>query len=134
MSERIGYRGYIASRAVNGSVTPQRVQNLVVRDYARNKNVEFKLSATEYIMPNCYMILEDVLNELPQLEGIIMYSLFMLPEDKKRRRTILERIVDEGCVFHAALENLSVQSKQDILHIEDILDVNAILPQTQTNW
>lgn len=133
MSERIGYRGYIASRDVNGNTVPQRVQNLVVRDYARNKNLAFKLSAAEYIMNNCHMILEDVLGELPKLEGVIMYSLFMLPNDKKRRRATLERIVDQGCVLHAALENLSVRTHDDIARIEDILDVNVLMSQMEKN-
>jgi sporadic carbohydrate cluster protein (TIGR04323 family) len=133
MIEKQGYRGYIASRAVNGSSVPQRVQNLVVRDYAQNKNVDFKLSAVEYIMPGCFMILEDVLNELPTLEGVIMYSLFMMPDDKKRRRDIFDRILREGCVFHAALENLSICKLEDIPRIEDILDVNAILSPAGMN-
>jgi len=133
MSERNGYRGYIASRAVSGNTIPQRVQNMVVREFANAKGIEFKLSAVEYIMPECYMILEDVLNELPKLEGVIMYSLFMLPDDKKRRRVIFDHILDQGCVFHAALENLSIHTANDISRIEDILDVNAILPHTRKN-
>lgn len=133
MSERQGYRGYIASREVNGNTVPQRVQNLVVRDYARNKGIEFKLSAVEYIMPGCYMILEDVLNELPKLEGIIMFSLFMLPGGKERRRAIFDRVLVQGCVLHAALENLSIRTHDDIARIEDILDVNALLSQTNQN-
>lgn len=134
MSERLGYRGYIASRAVNGNSIPQRVQNLVVREYAQNKNIEYKLSAVEYIMPNCYMVLEGVLGELPKIEGIIMYSLFMLPKDKKHRSSILRRIMDQGCILHAALENFSIKTPQDIDRIDDILDVSAILLQTENDW
>ena len=59
MSNRFGYRGYIASRPVRGLAQPQHVQNLVVRDYASRAKLPYLLSATEYAMPGCYMVLES---------------------------------------------------------------------------
>ena len=59
----LGYRGYIASRPVRGTSTPQHVQNLVIRDYAARSGLDFKLSATEYAMDGCYLMLEAVLDE-----------------------------------------------------------------------
>ena len=38
MPERSGHRGYIGARPLNGSRTPQHVQNIVIRDYAKRKN------------------------------------------------------------------------------------------------
>ncbi len=69
MAERSGHRGYIGARPLNGSRTPQHVQNIVIRDYARRKNLQYLLSAVEHIMPGSYMILEDLLDELPRLNG-----------------------------------------------------------------
>src|SRR5271156_6802343 len=71
MSNRFGYRGYIASRPVRGLAQPQHVQNLVVRDYASRTKLPYLLSATEYAMPGCYMVLESVLAELAHVEGVI---------------------------------------------------------------
>ena len=127
MIERTGYRGYIASRKVAGSVIPQRVQNLVVRDFCNSRNITFKLSAVEYIMPECYMILEEVLRELPSLEGIVIYSVFMLPQDKTRRMDIYRRVLDAGCELHAALESMSIRTEEDIPTLEDVLQVQAIV-------
>ena len=79
MSDAGGFRGYIASRPILGNRTAQHVQNLVIRDYAQRHNLLFKLSATEYAMAGCYMMLQQVLQELPQLDGIIAFSMFMLP-------------------------------------------------------
>ena len=62
-NNRSGYRGYIASRPVRGTHTPQRVQNLVVRDYAARTKLDYRLSAVEYAMPACYMMLDDVLGD-----------------------------------------------------------------------
>jgi sporadic carbohydrate cluster protein (TIGR04323 family) len=118
---RVGHRGYIASRAVRGQLMPQQVQNLVVRDYARRKGLTYKLSATEYGMAGNYMMLESVLEELDGLEGIILFSLFMLPQRPERRHAIYRRVLEAGGTLHAALEDLAVTCETDIARIEDIL-------------
>lgn len=124
MAERAGHRGYIGARPLNGSRTPQHVQNIVIRDYARRKNLQFLLSAVEHIMPGSYMILEDLLDELPRLNGIICYSIFMLPPDERRRREVYDRVLREGCNLHAAVEEIAIASNDDIGAVEDILLVN----------
>lgn len=70
--------------AAAGQPHPQHIQNLVIRDHAKRHGLLFKLSATEYVIPGCYMMLEGLLEELPALEGIIAYSLFMLPPQRTR--------------------------------------------------
>jgi len=124
MAERAGHRGYIGARPLNGSRTPQHVQNIVIRDYARRKNLQYLLSAVEHVMPGSYMILEDLLDELPRLRGIVCYSIFMLPPDESRRREIYDRVLREGCDLHAAVEEIAITSKDDIRAVEDILLVN----------
>jgi sporadic carbohydrate cluster protein (TIGR04323 family) len=131
MAERAGHRGYIGARPLNGSRTPQHVQNIVIRDYARRKNLQYLLSAAEHTMPGSYMVLEDILDELPRLRGLICYSIFMLPPDENRRRDIYDRVLQQGCDLHAAVEEISLTSRQDIQAVEDILLVQkyaTILP------
>ena len=124
MAERAGHRGYIGARPLNGSRTPQHVQNIVIRDYARRKNLQFLLSAVEHIMPGSYMVLEDIMDELPRLNGLILYSIFMLPPDEVRRRQIYDRVLREGCDLHAAVEEITLASQKDVQAVEDILLVN----------
>jgi sporadic carbohydrate cluster protein (TIGR04323 family) len=124
MTERAGHRGYIGARPLNGSRTPQHVQNIVIRDYARRKNLQYLLSAAEHIMPGSYMVLEDILDELPRLNGLILYSILMLPPDEARRRQIYDRVLREGCDLHAAVEEITLSSRQGIQAVEDIFLVN----------
>jgi sporadic carbohydrate cluster protein (TIGR04323 family) len=128
VSSKAGYRGYIGSRPVRGTSFPQRLQNLVVRDYAARRGLTFLLSATEHCMPGSYMMLEDVLRELPRLEGIIAFSLFQLPQRKTRRLDIYRRVLEQGSSLHAAFEDLALRSAADIDRLEALLDVNAALP------
>ncbi len=127
MSER-GYRGYIGSRPVRGVAFPQRVQNLVVRDYAQRHGLAYRLSLVEYAMPGSYMMLENVLDELPRLDGIIVFSAFMLPPDPAARAAIYERITVAGATLHAALENLTLDSLTARAALEDMLAVANALP------
>ena len=130
MSEKLGYRGYIISRPVRGVSYPHRVQNLVVRDYATRHNLAYKLSATEYAMPGCYMMLYDVLAELPQLEGIILFSLFMLPQRTESRLEIYDRILGAGCELHSALEEMVLQDRSEIEIFEEMIQAVLTLPNT----
>ena len=126
---RRGYRGYIASRPVRGVLTPQHVQNLVIRDYAERHGLSYKLSATEYIMPGCTMMLNAVLDELTGLEGLICFSLFMLPDDATKRRAAYARVLDQGASLHAALESLVLSGPADIERFEDIFLVEQFAAQ-----
>jgi len=121
MSNRRGYRGYIASRLVRGTATPQRVQNLVIRDYCTRRGLGYLVSAAEYAMPGCFMMLENVLAELDKIEGVVCFSAFMLPAQAGRRAAIYERILSSGATLHAALENLTLSSRDGISRFEDLL-------------
>ena len=130
MAEGRGYRGYITSRPVRDSHFPQRVQNLVVRDYAQRRGLAFRLSLTEYAMPGCTMMLETVLGELDALDGIILFSAFTLPEDRALRQAMFARVLAAGKPLHAALENLVLRTPDDAARWNDLIEVNALLPAT----
>jgi sporadic carbohydrate cluster protein (TIGR04323 family) len=125
-----GYRGYIGSRPVAGSSYPQKVQNLVIRDYATRHGLDLKLSVTEYAMPGCHMMLQDVLAELDRLDGVILFSLFMLPADAVKRDTIYRQVLVNGCALHAALEEMAMAEAADVARFEETLRVSAWLANT----
>ena len=125
--ERQGYRGYIASRAFLGHRVPQHVQNLVIRDYCRRRGLRYLLSLTEYTMPGCHMMLEQALEELPRLEGIVMYSLFILPRRRERRLHVYRRVIAAGAGLHAALEGLAVETTDDAARVEDLWALQSLV-------
>ena len=128
MTERHGYRGYIGSRDYYGARAPQHIQNLVIRDYCAKRGKAFLLSATEYAMPGCYMMLERVFNELPQVEGIVLYSLFMMPADCARRAQLWDVLRREGGTVHAAVEGYAIETGDDIRRIETIWRLHETMP------
>ena len=122
-----GYRGYIASRPILGERAPQHVQNLVVRSYAQRRGLTFLLSATEWVMDECHMVLGQVLDEIQTLDGIIAYSLFMLPADPERRAPIWRRILGTGRSFHGALEGIAVTDSAGVDRVEDLWLARTVL-------
>lgn len=114
------FRGYLSSRPVNSQVIPQRVQNLVIRQYARQNDLSCLLSAAEYAMINCIIVLQGVLEELESLRGVIFYSLWQLPEDRALRRAVYQRFLVGGNELHFALEQLLIRNASDVSRVEDL--------------
>ena len=121
-------RGYIYSRSFMGERVPQHVQNMVVRDYCQRNGLDFLLSAAEYAMPDSDLMLEQLLFELKDIDGIIAYSLFQLPEDSIKRHRIYNQIIDMKKNMYFAVEGLSMTTIQDCERIETLWCVRQTLP------
>jgi len=121
-------RGYIFSREFMGERVPQHVQNLVIRNYCERNHLQFLLSATEYAMPKSHFILEQILDELPKIDGLVAYSLFQLPEDTKRRMVIFEKIITQNKSLHFAVEGLHASTRQEFEQIETLWRIRLTLP------
>jgi len=126
-SKSNGYRGYIFSRTINGNLIPQKVQNLVIRDYAKRKNLFLKLSAVEYTFKNSYLMLNSVLKSLNVLNGIVFYSLNMLPKEKNKRKKIFNMFINKKKELHFALEEIILRDHKSSILVEDIffVDMNS---------
>lgn len=113
-------RGYVASRPFMGERVAQHVQNIVLRDYCNKIEAKYLLSGTEYAMKDSYLILNELIYEIPKTDGIVAFSLFQLHEDKSVRSEVYDRILSRGGQIHFALEGLSVTSYAEINRVEDI--------------
>ena len=87
-------KGYIFSRNFIDERIPQHIQNTILRDYCRNNNYEFFLSVVEYSMQNSFLMLESLVHQLNNYDGILAYSLFQLPEKESERKKIIKKIVN----------------------------------------
>ena len=112
-----------------GERVPQHVQNLVIRDYCKKRGFQYLLSATEYAMANSHLMLQQVLEELPKLHGIIFYSLFLLPEDRTERHRVIQIILKKEKTIYFAVEGLSISNILEYERIENIWKVKKVLPK-----
>jgi sporadic carbohydrate cluster protein (TIGR04323 family) len=123
-----GFKGYIASRAFQGHRAPQHVQNLVIRDYCTSRNMTYLLSGTEYAIPGSFLILQQLINDLEALEGIVFYSMFQMPQNAKKRTVIYDDVLEQGKSLHFAVEGLSLSNRTDCRRLEDIWSVFLTMP------
>ena len=96
------FRGYISSRKLaDGSLIDQNIQNLVIRRACENNNFMFMLSATEYGMKNCYLMLNQVLLEINKnkFDGIAFYSIDQFPLKENLRKNIYDVILKKKKKF-----------------------------------
>jgi sporadic carbohydrate cluster protein (TIGR04323 family) len=107
---------------------PQHVQNIIIRDYCANKNIHYLLSATEYAMENSSLILKQLTNDLPSIDGIVAYSVFQMPEDDTERQSIFSKILSLKKEMHFAVEGLSLHDNDSFNRIEDIWQVKKTMP------
>ena len=121
-------RGYVYSRPFMGARVPQHVQNLVIRDYCKKHELHFLLSTVEYSILGSLLILEQLLEELETIDGIVMYSLFQLPENIKQRHRIYDYTLNSKSTMHFALEGLSMENEKQKTRIENIWLVRHTLP------
>lgn len=126
-SNRKGFRGYMGARMEMQRSTPQHIQQLVMRDYCKTRNITYLLAATEYRMQGCTMILDAVLNELDALEGIVMYSLMLFPQTRAKRMELYGKVLDKGCILHVAVENIVIANWDDAMRIEESWLVHDVM-------
>jgi sporadic carbohydrate cluster protein (TIGR04323 family) len=127
MANREGLQGYVTHQAFKGLRIPATSQNLVMRDYVRGKGKVFRLSRGEYFFDGCYVQLYAMLRDLDQIEGIVMCSLFMLPDKPEKRREIFDAVLAAGASMHFIYETLVVEDEAGVQAAEDLLLLNAAL-------
>ncbi len=107
-------RGYIFSRSFMGERAPQHVQNIVIKDFCKNNSLEYSLSVSEYKMENSFLILNDLIKKMKDIDGIVAYSLFQLPPDNKDRLKILKTILSKKKFISFAVEKITISKIKDL--------------------
>ena len=109
-----------------GERVPQHVQNIVIKDFCQKRKFNFLLSVSEYAMPNSFHILEDLLNNLSGLYGVVAYSVFQMPYNDMERKRVFKKVLNKKKKLFFACENLEILNKEDINRIENIWLVKKV--------
>ena len=126
-NSKIQLRGYISAREIENNIVPHKIQNLVIRDFCKNNNFSFLLSSVEYKMKNSFLILEEVLKELPKINGVVMFSMFQLPFNDEERKKIYKKILNKKKYLCFALENIILKNSKDVDDFDKIFKINKLL-------
>jgi len=77
-------------------------------------------------MDDCFLMLQNVIHELPQIEGVLLYSMFMLPAAQQARRSVYEQVLQHNAVMHGVVENIVLKQRADIAQWERIFAAKEI--------
>lgn len=117
------WQGYIGSRYYRGKLIPQRLQNLIIREYCSKHQAEFVLSATEYNIEESFLMLKSLIGYSEKLDGVVFYSMDLLPSIP---RPWLTEFLRRNTEVHFALENIAVRNEDDLELIDNIFLVKNI--------
>ncbi len=133
------FRGYISSRNLTDeSFVDQSIQNLIIRRSCEKHNFEYMLSATEYGMKNCFLMLNQVILELKKgkFDGIAFYSIDQLPRDISLRNKIYDVIKKNKKKVLISQENILLSNLKQVEKFENLLKIKLLLnfcPKTIQN-
>jgi sporadic carbohydrate cluster protein (TIGR04323 family) len=130
---RNGLRGYVTARGFGPYVIPVPLQSLALRDYCARKQKLYVLPANENCFPHSYLVLEGMAENLDGYEGIVMCSMFMLPERPVRRRRLCQQVFDQSCALHLVVEDMVIASPQDVDRLEELLVIDRLASQGPKN-
>jgi sporadic carbohydrate cluster protein (TIGR04323 family) len=120
-ADRVGLRGYVTARSFGGYVIPVPLQSLALRDYCTRNGMLYVLPVNENCFPYSYMVLEGLIQDLSTYQGLIMYSMRMLPQRVDRRMNIYQKILEQECSIHFVLEDLAVRSSKEVEKLEGLV-------------
>ena len=118
-------RGYIFSRDFSdGSFVDQSIQNSVIRQACEKNLYNFKLSATEYGMKNCFLMLEKLIEDLKSenIDGLAFYSIYQLPAGEIKKK-LFDIVLKKKKKIFFSKQNILVKNKNDINKLDELISL-----------
>ncbi len=126
----LSLRGYISSRKLeDNNLVDQSVQNLIIRRACERYGFKYMLSATEYGMKDCFLMLNQVIQDSKKgkNDGIAFYSIEQLPKNPKIRKDIYNIILKNKKKIILSLEDMILENKKDIKNLENLIKIKFLL-------
>ena len=126
-----GTKAYTTPRSFGGFQIPITMQSTNLRNYCEKNGLIFHLHVVENQIPNTYLVLESLVEKADIYDGIVMCSVSMLPSDQAIRKSIVTRILEQGCKLHFAFEQIVVSSLEELAELEELVSLVALSTSQQ---
>ena len=126
--EQKATKAYTTPRSFGGFQIPITMQSTTLRNYCEKNNLIFHLHVVENQIPNTYLVLEALVEKANHYDGIAMCSFSMLPKDSEYRRSIVKRILEQGCALHFAFEQIVISSIDQLAEFEELVALIKLSP------
>ena len=127
-SEQKATKAYTTPRSFGGFQIPITMQSTTLRNYCEKNNLIFHLHVVENQIPRTYLVLEALVEKASRYDGIAMCSVSMLPDDHEYRRSIVKRILEQGCALHFTFEQITISSVDELAELEELVSLIELSP------
>lgn len=108
------------------------MQSTSLRNYCEKNGLTFHLHVVENQILNTYLVLESLVEKADDYDGIVMCSVSMLPSDPMVRRSVVTRVLEQGCKLHFTFEQLIVSSLEQLADLEELVSLIELSHNQQT--
>ena len=126
-----GTKAYTTPRSFGGFQIPITMQSTNLRNYCEKNGLIFHLHVVENQIPNTYLVLESLVEKADNYDGIVMCSVSMLPNDPLIRKSVVARILEQGCKLHFTFEQIVVSSIEELVELEELVSLVALSTSQQ---
>ena len=127
-----GTKAYTTPRSFGGFQIPITMQSTNLRNYCEKNSLTFHLHVVENQIPNTYLVLESLVEKADSYDGIVMCSVSMLPNDPRIRKSVVTRILEQGCKLHFTFEQIVVSSLEELAELEELVSLVALSTNQQS--
>ena len=127
-----GTKAYTTPRSFGGFQIPITMQSTNLRNYCEKNSLTFHLHVVENQIPNTYLVLESLVEKADSYDGIVMCSVSMLPNDPRIRKSVVTRILEQGCKLHFTFEQIIVSSLEELAELEELVSLVALSTNQQS--
>lgn len=121
-----GTKAYTTPRSFGGFQIPITMQSTNLRNYCEKNGLIFHLHVVENQIPNTHLVLESLVEKAASYDGIVMCSVSMLPTDPRIRKSVVTRILEQGCKLHFTFEQIVVSSLEELAELEELVSLVAL--------
>ena len=125
-------KAYTTPRSFGGFQIPITMQSTNLRNYCEKNGLVFHLHVVENQIPNTYLVLESLVEKADSYDGIVMCSVSMLPTDSLIRKSVVTRILEQGCKLHFTFEQIVVSSIEELVELEELVSLVALSTSQQS--
>ena len=126
-----GTKAYTTPRSFGGFQIPITMQSTNLRNYCEKSGLIFHLHVVENQIFNTYLVLESLVEKADNYDGIVMCSVSMLPNDPLIRKSVVARILEQGCKLHFTFEQIVVSSLEELVELEELVSLVALSTSQQ---
>lgn len=115
---------YVQNKKFGDYYIPARFQYVILRDYYKKIKQNFILPQGEPVFTKTGIRLRSIVENLKVDNGLVLLSIYMLPEDSKIRETIYKKLLNKKIETHFIFENIIAKNKNDFKKINNFYKLN----------